>query len=381
VGGSVRDLLLGREPKDFDVATNATPEQIKSQFGHCRLIGRRFRLAHVYFGRDIIETATFRGPAHDIDDEHIDDSGRILRDNAFGTIEEDAVRRDFSVNALFYDVEKHQIIDYVNGLEDLKNGLIRVIGDPATRYREDPVRMLRAIRFMAKLGFKMESKTEASLLELNTLLGDISPSRLFDETKKLFLMGDAQQTYELMQHYGLFEQLFPYTYQASQQDDEFGDHQLILSAMKNTDRRIEQDKPVTPAFLYAVLLWPAVKHKVQETQNSSHMNDYQVIDRAGSRVTSNQCGTTSIPKRFSRPMREIWALQPRFNQTKGKRVLRFLHHPRFRAAYDFMLLRAEQNEVSQETAEWWTQIQEKDAAEVKRIVTPKAGRQKKRPKR
>lgn len=379
VGGCVRDLLLGHEPKDFDVATNATPEEVKALFSNCRLIGRRFRLAHVFFGRNIIEVATFRGQTEGIEGERTEsEEGRLLRDNVYGSLEEDAWRRDFSVNALYYNIEDFSIVDFTGGLDDLKAGQLRMIGDPATRYREDPVRMLRAVRFAARLGFLLHPDTEAPIFELAPLLEDISPSRLFDETLKLFMSGYAVPTWELLRHYGLFGSLYPLTEHSLSIEDHGFPRVMLAHAMENTDARIEQGKPVTPAFLYAALLWEPVRMRMEELLGKEKMGAVTALQIAGSEVLSRQAQHTSIPKRFSFPMREIWTLQPRFEQRKGARALRLLSHPRFRAAYDFLLLRAACGEAEQEAADWWTEFQVLNPTEQKSRVQTSGRRGRKR---
>ena len=360
----MRDLLLGREPKDFDVATDAAPEQVKEVFRNCRLIGRRFRLAHVQFGREIIEVATFRAGQDDTQTEnHQTDEGMLLRDNVYGTIEQDALRRDFTVNALYYNIADFSIIDYANGVEDLQQGILRLLGDPETRYREDPVRMLRAARFAAKLGFRIEEQTAAPITELAPLLSDIPPARLFEETLKLFLGGTAVGCFEKLRQHGLFGRLFPDTEVClSRLDHEFP-LTLVLKGLENTDTRIREDKPVTPAFLFAVLLWEPVRQGT-EALEAHGVAQYQAIQQSAAEVISRQLAHVSIPRRFSTPMQEIWVMQPRFSQTQGKRPLRLLSHPRFRAAYDFLLLRAAAGEADQELADWWTAFQSDNAGDV-----------------
>lgn len=385
VGGGVRDLLLGLEPKDFDVATNALPEQVKSEFRNCRLIGRRFRLAHVFFGPEIIEVATFRGTG-DGDDEESDlrtqsDEGRILRDNVYGSIEEDAWRRDFTVNALYYDIRTFSVLDFTGGMADLRNGILRMIGDPELRYREDPVRMLRVVRFAAKLGFRIHEQTEAPIKECGVLLDAISSSRLFDESIKLFFSGKALQTFELLRHYNLFGRLYPQTEAALAQEEQGFPLVLVARAMANTDARVAEDKPVTPAFLYAAILWEPVRLLARELEQDEGMNEFLAIQTAGSTVTSQQAQRTSIPKRFSLPMKEIWSLQPRFVQRGGGRPFRLLTHPRFRAAYDFLVLRAECGEAPQELADWWTRFQHADSTEQNAMTRAVGGGKRKRKRR
>lgn len=361
VGGGVRDLLLGREPKDFDVATDASPEEVRDVFRNSRLIGRRFRLAHVQFGREIIEVATFRaGQDEQLADQHQTDEGMLLRDNVYGNIEQDALRRDFTVNALYYNIADFSIIDYAGGVEDLNNGVLRLLGDPETRYREDPVRMLRAVRFAAKLGFRVASETESPIRELAPLLSDVPAARLFEEMLKLFLGGSAVGSFEKLRQYGLFGQLFPDTDTCLAELDHEFPLTLVLKGLENTDNRVREEKPVTPAFLFAVLLWEPVRRRAAELE-ATGIVPYQSVQQAASEVVSRQLKRVSLPRRFSTPMQEIWAMQARFSQTRGKRPLKLLAHPRFRAAYDFMLLRAASGEADPELAAWWTEFQEGNA--------------------
>ncbi|MCW9078334.1 MAG: polynucleotide adenylyltransferase PcnB [Gammaproteobacteria bacterium] len=361
VGGGVRDLLLGREPKDFDVATDASPEEVRDVFRNSRLIGRRFRLAHVQFGREIIEVATFRaGQDEQLADQHQTDEGMLLRDNVYGNIQQDALRRDFTVNALYYNIADFSIIDYAGGVEDLNNGILRLLGDPETRYREDPVRMLRAVRFAAKLGFRVASETESPIRELAPLLSDVPAARLFEEMLKLFLGGSAVGSFEKLRQYGLFGQLFPDTDTCLAELDHEFPLTLVLKGLENTDNRVREEKPVTPAFLFAVLLWEPVRRRAAELE-ATGIVPYQSVQQAASEVVSRQLKRVSLPRRFSTPMQEIWAMQARFSQTRGKRPLKLLAHPRFRAAYDFMLLRAASGEADPELAAWWTEFQEGNA--------------------
>ncbi len=390
VGGGVRDLLLGREPKDFDVATNATPEQVKEQFRNCRLIGRRFRLAHVHFGQVIIEVATFRAP-HDSVDAGVEDdeedsndrrieNGRIVRDNVYGSLEEDAWRRDFTINALYYNVADFSVVDYVGGMDDLKRGQLRLIGDPEQRYREDAVRMLRAVRFAAKLGFDIHADSEQPIFKLGGLLREIPPSRLFEEVLKLFMSGQAVQVFELLRHYHLFDHLFPQTEASLSREEQGFPIMLVVKALANTDARIAAGKPVTPAFLFAALLWEPAR-LLAEQKVAAGMNDIEALAEAGDEVVGKQVKSITIPKRFTLPMREIWNMQPRFENRSGKRPQRLLGHPRFRAAYDFLLLRAESGEADMELAQWWTAFQhlEHDPQDV--VHTPEEHEPIKRPRR
>jgi len=377
VGGCVRDLMLGREPKDFDVVTDARPEQIRKLFHNARVIGRRFRLVHVRFGREIIEVATFRAIPHDASEETIPQEGEeaeeiegiedieeieddapaeVIDHNVFGSQEEDAVRRDFTVNALYYDIRDFSVMDYVGGVEDLKRGVLRVIGNPESRYREDPVRMLRAVRFAAKLGFKFEEKTAAPIRDLAPLLTTVPPARMFEEVLKLFHGGYALETYELLRHYGLFQHLFPLTEKSLEREEQGFPVTLLPRALANTDARVNEDKPVTPAFLFAAMLWEPVRQQVGELI-ASGMNSYDAMFRAADQALREQLRHVSIPKRFSVPMREIWSMQDRLERRAGQQAFRLLENKRFRAAYDFLLLRAATGEADQALADWWTHFQ------------------------
>lgn len=383
VGGGVRDLLLGREPKDFDVATNARPEEVRAVFRNCRLIGRRFRLAHVHFGREIIEVATFRGVQEaDGPTNGTADNGMLLRDNVYGTIEEDALRRDFTVNALYYNIEDFTVIDYTQGLDDLEKGVLRLLGDPETRYREDPVRMLRAVRFSAKLGFRIDEACAAPLTRCASLLRSVPAARLFEEILKLFMSGTAVQAFEKLRHYNLFAELFPETDECLAHQDQEYPITFVVRGLHNTDLRIREGKPVTPAFLYAVLLWEPVR-RLTNALVASGDAPAVAVQQAGAEVIERQISQTSIPRRFSLPMREIWQLQHRLDQRGGKRAKRLMTHPRFRAAYDFLLLRAEAGEADPELAEWWTTIQEAQPELQNRMLStlatqPRRGRRRRR---
>ncbi|NOY66923.1 MAG: polynucleotide adenylyltransferase PcnB [Gammaproteobacteria bacterium] len=373
VGGAVRDLALGLEPKDFDVATDASPEDVKSLFRNCRLIGRRFRLAHVFYGRDIIEVATFRGSGDmDVSADQLShsDEGRILRDNVYGSIEEDARRRDFTVNAMYYDIRDFSVLDYMDGMKDIEQGILRIIGEPEQRYREDPVRMLRVVRFAVKLGFKIHLETETPIFDLAGLLDDISPSRLFDESVKLFMSGQALQTFELLRHYGLFAYLYPMTEEALSIEDHDFPIILVSQAMKNTDERLQSGKSVTPAFIYASILWEPVRLLAERINEEEDLPAFPAMQKAIAKTLQKQSQHTAIPKRFSIFMREVWQLQGRFEFTTGMRPYKLLSHPRFRAAYDFLLLRAGCGEVSQELADWWTHFQDATSSEKKKMTRP-----------
>ncbi len=358
VGGGVRDLLLGREPKDFDVATNARPEEVRQLFGNSRLIGRRFKLAHVRFGREIVEVVTFRGAADvEHDDRQHADSGRILRDNVFGAIEEDVWRRDFTVNALYYNIADFTIWDFTTGIEDVASRTLRLIGDPETRYREDPVRMLRAIRFAAKLGFEIAQESAEPIERLGALLRDVPPARLFDETLKLFQAGHAVRGLELLLQYNLLQYLFPYTAGSIAQDSSGGVLQLIREGLKNTDRRVTTDQSVTPMFLYAVMLWYPIRDAAKQLEMRDGLRETEAMLIANDTIVSGQQHYTAFPKRFSMPMKDILVMQQRLTNRRGARAQRLLEHKRFRAAYDFLLLRAACGEADQQLADWWTEVQ------------------------
>jgi poly(A) polymerase len=356
VGGGVRDLLLDRHPKDFDVVTNADPDQIQELFRNCRLIGRRFRLAHVRFGRDIVEVATFRaaGAQPDDDDRAHSDSGRILRDNVYGTIGEDVWRRDFTVNALYYNITDFSIWDYVDGVGDVRSRTLRLIGNPEKRYREDPVRLLRAVRFAAKLEFTLAPETEAPIASVGSLLKDVPPARLFDELLKLFQSGHAVRSFELLLHYDLLRYLFRDTQAQLETPDREKIVDFIRRGLANTDQRVREDKPVTPMFLYALFLWFPIQSLARRLE-SEGWNDGQAMLEASQRIVASQ--QTAFPRRFSSPMKELLNMQWRFGQRHGARAARLLQHKRFRAAYDFLALRASCGEVDQEIVDWWTELQ------------------------
>jgi poly(A) polymerase len=360
VGGAVRDLLLGNKPKDFDIATDATPEAVRELFRNSRIIGRRFRIVHVRYGREIIEVTTFRGH-HDSGDDsdsgnqsRQSESGLLLRDNVFGTLEEDAVRRDLTVNALYYDSGTFEVFDHVDGLQDLEAKNISIIGDPSTRFREDPVRMLRVLRFASKLEFTIEAKTAAAIPACAALLSEIPSARLFDEFLKLFLAGHASKTLEKLIEHNLFQCLFPGT--AAHLDQDAAGLTLIRAAMVNTDKRIHQGKPVTPAFILAAILWPVASKTAYSHQDHGDA-PMVAMNKAGYETVSEAAQTIAIPKRFSQPMREIWEFQLRLKRKQGRKAAELVEHRRFRAAYDFLLLREQAGEISPGLGEWWTQFQ------------------------
>ena len=390
--------MLGREPKDFDIVTDARPEEIRKLFHNARIIGRRFRLAHVRFGRDLIEVATFRAIPRDVAEETLpaedEDKGRETEpeeampatadQNVFGTQEEDALRRDFTVNALYYDIRDRSVVDYVGGVADLQAGVLRTIGDPEARYREDPVRMLRVVRFAAKLSFKIEPATEAPIRRLAHLLATVPPARMFEEVLKLFHGGYALETFELLRHYDLFGYLFPSTDEALAHEEQGFPATLVPRALANTDARVNAGKPVTPAFLFAALLWEPVRRRMQALQ-ARGTPGYDALQRATDAVLVEQLRHVSIPRRFSVPMREIWAMQERLGRRHGRQPFRLLEDKRFRAAYDFLVLRAEAGEAPRELADWWTKFQTASDPEchamVSALAPAAAGEKKKRRRR
>ena len=365
VGGSVRDLLLHKAPKDFDVATNATPNQIRALFRNARIIGRRFKLVHILYHREIIEVATFRGYDLVDDNQLTNDRGMLIRDNVYGTLEEDAWRRDFTINSLYYNIEDFSIVDFTGGVSDVNNRLVRMIGDPVTRYQEDPVRMLRAIRFCAKLHFDLAPETAAPLSELSHLINHISGSRLFDEMTKLYQCGEAASAQRLLVQYGLFAHLFPQTQQLM--SNKYPVNALLVIALENTDTRIRDNKPVTPAFIFAVLLWFPLIDRTEKLK-AQGLDPLPALDQAMSQIITEQNQVVTIPKRFTQVMREIWLMQFRFSKRTGNRAFHLLEHPRFRAAYDFLALRALAGDEKIELAEWWTTFQEVDATKQAEMI-------------
>lgn len=381
VGGGVRDVLLGRAPKDFDIATDATPEQIRRLFRNCRLIGRRFRLAHVIFGRDVIEVATFRASGEDVPGRTADESGRLLRDNVYGTIEDDVPRRDFTVNALYYDIADFSVLDHVGGMQDLRDGVLRLLGDPETRYREDPVRMLRAARFAAKLGFQLHADTERPLAELASLLAGIPPARLFDECFKLFHTGHGEASLRELMRFDLLRWLLPPLHEALEQmDDDGGALRFVHAALANTDQRVVDGLPLSTAFLFAALLWPVV---IMRAQREAHAGqpDAMLIQHAGDDVLREVQAHIAIPRHLQLLTREIWEMQVRFVVHQGRGVASLHGHPRFRSAYDFLLLRAQVGEPQAvEDAVWWQSFVEAGAEDQQAAqgVGSEGGRSKRR---
>ena len=373
VGGCIRDLLMGLKPKDFDVATNATPNDVKQLFRRSRIVGRRFQIAHVQFGRDIIEVTTFRSDTSKQGNSAKNGrrlqqsaTGVLTRDNVFGSIKDDAHRRDLTVNALYYDPIDNSLHDFCRGLVDLEKGTIRMIGDPATRYREDPVRLLRVARFAAKLNFRVDPKTLKPIAKTARNLSHISAPRLFDETIKLFMSGQGQKVFELLMDFQLFEQIFPQTNRLINQGNSAA-RALVEQALINTDLRIQNNKRVTPAFIYAALLWPAVQQLASSLQNSGQSPSV-AINKASNEVITNQVAITAIPKRFTLAMREIWSLQLMLSRRAGNRAKRLAEHPRFRAGYDFVLLREQVGEDLQGLGDWWTRYQQVDEQQQLKMV-------------
>jgi poly(A) polymerase len=383
VGGSVRDLLLRKVPKDFDVSTNATPQQIKKLFRNARIIGRRFKLVHITFHREIIEVSTFRS---NLPDKELmtNDQGMVIRDNVYGNLEQDAWRRDFSINSLYYDVRNGSIVDYTHGFADIKQQQIRIIGDPLQRYQEDPVRMLRAIRFAAKLNFTMANDTEAAIGQANHLISHVSNARLYDELSKLWQCQASLKAFELLSKYDFFSKLFPLTAKST----EVAPNRLsfIHQALENTDQRLKDDKPTTPAFIYAVLLWFPMRDRAQDLQTQQELHPLVALETAIGQVLNEQCKLIGIPRRFTQIIREIWLLQYRFSKRVGIKPMQLLQHPRFRAAYDFLLLRISAQDEDLELGEWWTVFQTlEEEAQIKMIseVTPpvKKRRRRRKPKK
>lgn len=363
VGGCIRDLLLGITPKDFDVTTNATPEQVKRVFRNCRLIGRRFRLAHVLFGNEIIEVATFRGHHSDDDADHTaaaSNAGQLLRDNVYGSIDEDAERRDFDINALYYSIDDFAIYDFANGYDAIMARRINMIGDPETRYREDPVRMLRAVRFATKLDMQIAPATEAPIKALAPLLANIPPARLFEEVLKLFLNGKAQQNFEMLDQYGIIDVLFP-VLSDTLHDSQSYCRTLLLKMFANNDARAQQELPLSPSYLFAALLWyPVLAHAKWLMSKHADLPEYDAMNMAMNEVVGRVCQRVAVPKRFSLGARDIWQLQHRFLKRNAQRAAKLATVPKFRAAYDFLVLRAEveQDRELAELASWWTRYQQ-----------------------
>ncbi|CAG0979126.1 Poly(A) polymerase I [Burkholderiales bacterium] len=372
VGGAVRDLLLGLEPKDFDIATNATPEQVKPLFRRAYVIGRRFRLVHVHVGNEVIEVSTFRAPQKA--DEATDEHGRLLTDNVYGTQAEDAARRDFTINALYFDPATEEVWDYVGGVADVRARRLRLIGPPTTRFREDPVRMLRAVRLAAKVGVTIDKRTAAPIPKLAPLMANVPPARLFDEMQKLLLSGHATETLKSLRAHGLSHGLLPLLDMILEQP--MG-QKFIDVALAHTDRRVREEMGVSPAFLFATLLW----HEVLANWNAAKAKGGKPLPAlfdAMDRVLEQQAERIAIPRRFEATIKEIWSLQPRFEQRAGVRPNRLLEHPRFRAAYDFLAIRGESGEVPGSLVDWWTRFQDVSPDERAAMLKPDEAPKKRR---
>ena len=372
VGGAVRDLLLGIEPKDFDIATDAHPEQIKPLFRRAYVIGRRFKLVHVHAGPEVIEVSTFR--AAQTGDDATDEHGRLITDNVYGSQAEDAARRDFTINALYFDPSSDEVWDYVGGVADVRARRLKLIGPPVTRYREDPVRMLRAVRLAAKLGLAIEAKTAEPIARLAPLVQNVPAARLFDEMQKLLLSGHAADTLRSLREHGLQHGLLPLIDVILEQP---GGQRFIEAALANTDARVREDKGVSPAFLFATLLWHEVLAKWVAAKAAGAKPLPSLYD-AMDAVLAQQARQIAIPRRFEATIKEIWALQPRFEQRAGTRPFRLLEHPRFRAGYDFLALRAQAGEAAQDLADWWGRFQEADAATRESMLRPEEAPKKRR---
>ena len=388
VGGCVRDLLLGERPKDFDVVTSASPEEVRQVFPRSRMVGRRFRIVHVRMGREMIEVSTYRA-GRDGDSKIGDDarsrSGRILRDNVFGTREQDVFRRDFTANALYYDIGSNSLIDYVDGFSDIKSRRLRFIGDPSTRINEDPVRMLRAVRFKAKLDMELDPDLEALCRDQAYLLRQVPPARLFDEVLKLFHSGHGVTTFRLLREFGLFAELFPEAERSYGESDLNPERGLVLQGLENTDRRITNRKPVIAAFLFSCIFWRVVRSQC-DRQEGKRKNNPQVLQRIALEVLGRENQRVMIPRRVSTVVVEIWDLQSRLEARRPRTIQRLLENRRFRAAYDFLLLRSTAGEVSSHLGQWWTEIQECDEAQrqamIKGLDGPSApGKRRRRPRR
>jgi poly(A) polymerase len=363
VGGAVRDLMLGQEPKDFDVSTDAFPEDVHRYIRRSRLIGRRFKLVHALFQDEVVEVSTFRAAAPgEVDEE----TGRVLRDNVYGTREQDAARRDFTINALYYDPATETVLDFHHGVRDLKKRRVRIIGDPRVRFREDPVRMLRAVRFAAKLDFQLDPKTRAPIREMADLMGNVPPARLFDEMLKLLMSGHAAECVKRLRADGLHHGLLPMLDVILEQP--LGE-KFVNLALAQSDQRIREDRPVSPAFLFAALLWHEVlaAWKAREDRGEHRV---PALHAAMDEVLDIQTDKLAIPRRLTTTMKEIWSLQPRFEQRSGRRPFGLLEHPRLRAGFDFLLLRAESGEAPVELAEWWRRFMEGTPEDRSELLLP-----------
>lgn len=375
VGGGVRDLLLNIKPKDFDVATNARPEEIRQIFRNSRLIGKRFRIAHIYFGRDIIEVSTFRADhteATHEDQAETREDGIILRDNVFGTFEQDARRRDFTINALYYDPVHNELWDHCEALKDMESKKIRIIGEPNARFQEDPIRLLRAIRFANKLNFSIEAQTEAAFPRKVELLQFIPSGRRFDEYTKLFLYGQAEANFNSLLAFKALDYLFPGTTASM---TEAANHTLVQHALRNTDARIKEGKNVNPSFLIATFLWSQVVDRKNFLLRNNDLHEIAAFNEAISQVLHEQVQHTSMPKRLSQGIAEIWSMQYALERRRPRQILRLLYNTKFRAAYDFLIMREASEELAPEICSFWTKIQglppEKQREMISSLPAPK----------
>lgn len=392
VGGGVRDLLLGKQPKDFDITTSATPEQMRKLFRNCRLVGRRFRLAHVLFGTEVIEVATFRGH-HQLESENLQQeqrsrNGMLLRDNIFGSVEDDAQRRDLTINSLYYNVADFTVRDYVGGLKDLQQGIIRLIGVPDTRYREDPVRLLRVVRFAAKLNMDIAEETAAPVPRLATLLLDVPPARLFEEVLKLLQTGNGYITYLQLRKYQLFQPLFPIITRHFTDQGDSPMERIIINVLKQSDTRIENQMRVNPALLFAALFWYPHLEAAQKIAQESGLAYYEAFALAMNDILDEACTALALPKRITTLVRDIWHLQLRLPRRYGKRALKMVEHPQFRSAYDLLLLRAEaeNNAELQRLVHWWDEFQASLSSPQKKMIetlaaTPTSRRRPRHPRK
>ena len=375
VGGAVRDLIIGHHPKDYDIATDATPEQVRHCFRRSRIIGRRFQIVHVHMGQELLEVTTFRGALGD--DAKTDAHGRVLHDNVFGSQADDAARRDFTANALYYDPSSETIIDYHHGVADIKHKTLRMIGDPKVRYREDPVRMLRAVRLAAKLGLIIDPAARAPIRTMAELIENVPAARLFDEMLKLLTSGHAVKCLTQLREEGLHHGLLPLLDVIFEQP--MGEKFIMLS-LANTDERVRAGKPISPSFLFATMLWHEVLVQWEKIKAGGEL-PIPALHLAMDDVLDTQAEKLAITRRIAGDIKEIWALQPRFEQRSGKRPYALLEHPRFRAAYDFLVLRAESGEIPRETPDWWTDFQNANGEERGQMLLPDSGDKKRRRRR
>ena len=378
VGGCIRDLMLNRSPKDFDVATDAHPEDVRDLFRNSREIGKRFKIVHVRFGREIVEVTTFRAPHEEQYDKNHSESGMTLSDNIYGTFEEDVFRRDFAMNAVYYRPDTRETIDLAEGVKDIRSKIIRTIGDPQDRFREDPVRMLRASRFKAKLEFEIEKDACDAIHSLGHLIQDVAPARLFEEVLKLFMSGYGVAAFETLVELGLYGWMFPDSKRAMEHS---ATEQLVRLALTSTDSRIGREMPVTPAFIFAAILWHPFAAEKERLEKEEGMTHVTASHEAANIVIAKQLLFTSIPRRFSGPMREIWFLQFRLPARFGKKPDVLVQHKRFRAAYDFLLLREEAGEKTDHLGAWWTEFQEASDKRKSEMKLPNEGKKRKKRKR